>query len=699
MNKGDKIMSKVNVIKPAEHATVKTPWIPVPLVTKELKEKGFSGGEGCQWPLYITTSLSEPGLGFMGTDVGGMYRTLDGGKNWAMSTVGIYSSAANGICIDPFNSSRVLCVGCNSTYWDVNGIYLSTDKGESWKEVYTYRKTEDELCKLCGHRDFRHQIAFDATSYDESLGYCTVVYWNKETLKYGEGRGESHEPVLYKSYDGGETWSIANRNEYLCNMEICTSFATGYVYLAGKNGVYRSTDGAESFVKVLDKECHGIDTVPTQADNVYVCALDGMYISQDNGETFAKVDESGYPNEYPSRVRVSPANPDRMVLLNDVLSGFGRWDGRTYFSHDGGKTWAVSGRDITNSFIPYNNRQTVFAWNSADEDICISTGGDMIMRSTDGGRNFEWGGNGYNGACITSITCNLNNPRLMVTGNQDYCAAFSTDSGDTWKYLDVCGYEWGGYSYGGYSLDDNTVVLVKKMNDGKYYIAYSLDGGNTFTDTGLTPATTVVTGVYGNDDILFAGNYYTHDHCATWVEMQNCNAVFAVTESGVCYGAYDKTDIVVSSDYGKSWTKISEVPSPVRQITFDGTRDRLLIPCEDQIIYEVPTGGGEPTVFVDFTDFRDNGGYITKIRKIVVDKKNPDLMYICNALGVYASPASIFRSLDGGKSWEIINRDLNDGSVGADGARDCSSIVINSATRELFQAGGCRGMYKMKLPD
>lgn len=693
-------MSKPVIIKTPhdrQHATVKTPWQAVPLVTAELRAKGYTGGEGGQWPLYITASDDESGLAFMGTDVGGMYRTLDGGENWAMCTVGINSSAAAGICIDPRNSSRVLCVGVNSTCWDVNGLYLSTDKGESWKPVYTYRLTGDALCKVCGHRDFRHQIAFDPTSYDAERGYCSVVYWCKETNKYG--KGESNDPCLYKSVDGGESFIAVNRSEYLCNKEICTSFATGYVYLSGDDGVYRSTDGGESFSRVLDIECHGMDTVSARPDSVFCSTQGGMYVSDDNGETFSRVDESGYPLEYPARVRVSPVNPDRMVLINDLLTGFGKWKTVTYYSHDGGKQWNASARDSTDSFVPYNSRQSVFAWLGNDENKCISTGGDMILRSVDGGKTFAWGGNGYNGACITSITCNLNDPRLMAVGNQDYNGAFSTDNGLTWKYLDWTGFNWGGYSYGAYCLDDSTVAAAKKMGDNRLYIAYTLDGGESFVDTGITPATPRTIGVYGNNDIVFVGDYRSCDHCRTWVRMDGCTAVYAPTIGGVLYGADGARKVVRSLDCGMSWTVLADTPDDISWIAYDEQGARLFIVCCNSVVYTLSPNGGELETFADFSDYTDNVGGEMRLRQIAIDPNNGDLIYLTNARGAYASCVSMLRSLDAGKSWEIINRDVNDGSVGIDGAREASAIVLNNATRELFVAGGCRGMYKMQLPD
>ena len=46
-------------------------------------------------------------LGFLRfADVGGLYRTTDGGKNWALSTIGLFSSGATGMAIDPKNANR-----------------------------------------------------------------------------------------------------------------------------------------------------------------------------------------------------------------------------------------------------------------------------------------------------------------------------------------------------------------------------------------------------------------------------------------------------------------------------------------------------------------------------------------------------------------------------------------------------------------
>ena len=51
-------------------------WKAVPLVTKEMLDRGISGGEGCQAVLYVTFAPDGKTV-LMGTDVGGIYKSTD----------------------------------------------------------------------------------------------------------------------------------------------------------------------------------------------------------------------------------------------------------------------------------------------------------------------------------------------------------------------------------------------------------------------------------------------------------------------------------------------------------------------------------------------------------------------------------------------------------------------------------------------
>jgi len=163
-------------------------WQRVPIVSSAVRAKGFMGGEGCQVlrALVVSSHIHQPLLALMGTDVGGLYRTLDAGHTWAVAMVGFHSRGAASIAIDPCNASRVLAVGGNSNpYPQVNGLFLSEDAAGSWQHVLP--------------RDEAHAamegpaVAFDPSSCS-SDGKAQVAYYSTAT----DG--------VWATRDGGVSW-------------------------------------------------------------------------------------------------------------------------------------------------------------------------------------------------------------------------------------------------------------------------------------------------------------------------------------------------------------------------------------------------------------------------------------------------------------------------------------------------------------
>lgn len=665
-------------------------WKPVPLVSKEQKDAGKNGGEGGQWLLYLTYAYTDGNIAYAGTDVGGMYKSKDAGKSWTPCTVGIESSGVTGIEVDPTNKDRVLAVGCNSGAFATNGLYLSTDGGASFHGVL--------LQKIVGHRDFRPQIAYDISSYDKDFGGCKTVYWSRETKIYS--KGGFTDCALYRSDDGGEKWTLVCNDSNIGGAQIFCNPETGAVYAANDNGTFVSTDNGKTFTSVLSGACLSIDVIPTKPNNVYVTKKDALYISTDSGKSFSAVSKTGYPaSGYPSHLRVSPANPDYMLLQNDLLTGSGQYKSDTYFSHDGGKTWTKSNRDVLGSFIPYNARQNNLAFHPTDKNICLSFGGDFIMRSSDGGVNFTLSNDGYNAGCLTRFAFNVNNPDLVAVSNQDYSGAFSTDGGETWTYANVY-YAWGGYTYGGYMADANTVIFICNDKDnfygmGKnvYIIIRSDDGGKTFKSTGANVGgKTNVMGVVGDENVILAGNLRSGDKGKTWSEVDGVTSVYTYElDGGAVYGANGK-ELVKSTDKGITWKVLAKLSSDISDLAYDNSGDTVYALTSDGSVCRVNCKDGKVSPVA-----LPKGGSI-KPKTLACDPFDGNILYVGNALNVAKSMTSVIRSTDGGKTWQNMTRTPSGEVKGLDGGVEVSFMRTHPLTGALYTIGGCRGMWTAARP-
>eukprot|EP00730_Choanoeca_flexa_P006399 TRINITY_DN12147_c0_g2_i4.p1 TRINITY_DN12147_c0_g2~~TRINITY_DN12147_c0_g2_i4.p1 ORF type:complete len:291 (+),score=73.77 TRINITY_DN12147_c0_g2_i4:368-1240(+) len=110
----------------------------------------------------------------MGTDVGGVYRSLNGGKNWSVAMVGWWSRGGAAFAIDPKNSSHVIGLGGNSeAESDADGLYISTDKAASWSQTQNISQATSSLLGAA--------VVIDSSSYDSHRGWSLIAYFSSAT--------------------------------------------------------------------------------------------------------------------------------------------------------------------------------------------------------------------------------------------------------------------------------------------------------------------------------------------------------------------------------------------------------------------------------------------------------------------------------------------------------------------------------------
>ena len=285
---------------------------------------------------------TEPMVFYFGACAGGVWKTIDGGSYWENVSDGYFKTAAVGAMAvaesDPnvvYAGTGEACIRGNVSHGD--GVYKSTDGGKTWTNM--------------GLQDTRHIGRIRVHPQDPDLVYVAAL---------GHPYGPNGERGVFRSRDGGETWehvlfksekagaidlSMDPGNPRVLYATIWQVLRQPWMLTSGgpDSGLYKSTDGGDTWSEITDslglpdglKGRIGVAVSPARLDRVWALVEaeeGGLYRSDDRGSAWERVSDDRNLQQRPwyyTHVFADPQDPDTVYVL--AL--------KAWKSTDGGRTF------------------------------------------------------------------------------------------------------------------------------------------------------------------------------------------------------------------------------------------------------------------------------------------------------------------------------------------------------------------------
>jgi photosystem II stability/assembly factor-like uncharacterized protein len=331
---------------------------------------------------------------YFGACAGGVWKTHDGGTYWQNISDGFFKTASVGAIAvadsDPYVVYAGMgesCIRLDVSHGD--GVYRSTDAGETWKHMgledtryisririhpenpdlvyvaalghaFGLNRQRGVFRSRDGGETWEHvlHVSDKAGAADLCLDTSNprILYagiWEARRSSWEMSSG-GPDSGLYKSTDGGDTWTALHENPgmpkgLMGRIGVAASPAKSgraWALIESEDvGLFRSGDGGDHWESLTDiTEIRGrpfyyshIFADPQDSETIW--ALSFMaWKSNDGGRTFSEVTTTHRDNH---DLWIGPRNPQRMINGND---------GGASVSYNGGDTWSTIYNQPTSQF-------------------------------------------------------------------------------------------------------------------------------------------------------------------------------------------------------------------------------------------------------------------------------------------------------------------------------------------------------------
>ena len=381
---------------------------------------------------------SRPNLFYIGVVNGGVWRSDDYGRTWAPIFDGQPTQSIGSIAVAPSRPDTIYVAsgeGLERPDLSVgNGIYKSTDAGKTWTHL--------------GLRDAQQIPALAVDPRNPDRIFAAAL---------GHPYGPNAERGIFRSTDGGASWEkVLYKDEN-----------------TGGSDVEIDPQNPDVVYAALWQSRLG----PSEDNNQFSGTGGGLFKSTDGGRNWKKL-TNGLPQDLVEiNVAIAPSEPRRLyaTLSTTHPSRYGSDDGLGFYrSDDGGESWQRITSDPRPAMKIGGGDLPVPKVDPQNPDVVYSAS-IVTVRSTDGGKSWTGIRGAPGGDDYQNLWINPEHPNIILLVS-DQGAIVSVNGGETWsswynqptaQLFHVSATNEFPYKVCGAQQESGSVCILSRANDGE----------------------------------------------------------------------------------------------------------------------------------------------------------------------------------------------------------------------------------------